>query len=107
MVEKIISQHYQEWTNGIEDNVQKRIAIFEKIRDIPFALIPRLTDPDTGAAGILELREGSCSPKHYLNAEMYGILEIPFLYATYTFRWADLPVDFPHKTVYCLYRAGP
>jgi len=75
--------------------IESRIKIFEKIRDIPYAVIPEFIDPERGPVGILTKNNGSCSPKHFLLGIMYRKLEIPIKYVSYPFYWGELDADAP------------
>lgn len=94
MMTDIINDKFREWTKGLE-SIQSRISIFNHIRDIPFGLIPDLIDPMKGPMGILQYNKGSCSPKHFLLKIMFGKLKIPTKYATYPFKWGELPAEYP------------
>ncbi|MDO9326533.1 MAG: transglutaminase domain-containing protein, partial [Methanoregula sp.] len=39
--------------------------------------------------------KGSCGAKHYLLAEMFRLLNIPVVYATFPFLWNDPDLDYP------------
>ena len=82
----IIGKKFNEWTSGL-DPKEARIAIFDKIRDIPYMIIPEFRDPAVGISGILERNCGSCQPKHWLLARYFNELGIPVKYATYPFYW--------------------
>ena len=40
---EIIEQRFKEWTQG-KNATQARISIYQRIRDIPYAIIPELND---------------------------------------------------------------
>lgn len=86
MKNDIAQKKFEEWTAGLDPKAA-RIALFNKIRDIPYMIIPELRDPAAGAPGILEKGCGSCQPKHWLLAEFFKKLGIEFKYATYPFYW--------------------
>ena len=65
------------------------IALFEKIRDIPYTIEKTLLDPRKDPTGILRLNRGSCSPKHYLLGTMYEDLGLKVKYLSYKFTWDD------------------
>jgi transglutaminase-like putative cysteine protease len=92
--EKIILEKFIEWTKD-RDRKVAIISIFENIRDIPYAIIPELRDPNSGPAGLLNLRKGSCQPKHFLLAELFKKLNIPVKYATYPFYWDKQLIKYP------------
>jgi hypothetical protein len=89
----IVNTKFNEWTKG-KNPVEARIAIFERIRDIPYAVIPELVDPER-YVDILRINKGSCTPKHFLLCEMYHRLGLNVLYVTYLFRWDALGLDYP------------
>ena len=89
----IIDLKFCEWTEG-KGSLEARISIFEHIRDIPYATIPRIISAQHYAE-ILTLGKGSCTPKHLLLADMFEQLGITVLLAVYPFRWADVEIDLP------------
>lgn len=95
-MQNAILDKFNNWTSGL--SLQKaRIAIFEHIRDIPYAIVPELRDPEHGPAGILKLNKGSCQPKHYLLALLFEKLGTPVKLATYQFHWANSDIKFPDE----------
>jgi len=94
MQEKIILERFAEWTKG-KDAKESRIAVFERIRDIPYAIIPAFRDPVAGPAGMICENKGACGPKHYLLAQMFEMLGIPVKYATCSFYWNDPTINYP------------
>lgn len=91
---ELSSQKFEEWTAG-KDPRTARVNIFEKIRDIPYAVIPRALGSEKGTEEMLRLNKGSCQPKHYLLGEMFARLGISVFYMVYRFRWDELPIDYP------------
>ena len=83
-----IDQKFNEWTKGL-DPLQARINIFNRIRDIPYAIVPEIMDY-RGYANILKIGKGSCSPKHFLLCEMYRRLGLSVLYIVYPHRWDEI-----------------
>jgi len=74
-----------QWTSGL--SIAGAIAgIYRHIRDIPYAVLPELVHPHNYVE-ILKVGKGSCSPKHFLLAEMYQRLGLNVLYAVYPFNW--------------------
>ena len=61
---KMLDEKFQQWVQG-KDATQARVSIFEKVRDIPHAVIPELCDAER-YVDILKLGRGSCTPKHFL-----------------------------------------
>jgi len=90
----IITQKFDEWTAG-KGPKEASIAVFEHIRDIPYAIVPEFRDPAAGPAGLIKENKGSCQPKHYLIAQLFGKLDIPIKLVTYVFRWGDSEIKFP------------
>jgi len=88
-----IDEKFEEWTCG-RRAVEARVAVFDKIRDIPYAVIPEINSA-SHYARILTVGKGSCTPKHFLLRYMYEKLGLPVLYVVYPFRWSDLEVDYP------------
>ena len=88
-----IDEKFEEWTCG-RRAVEARVAVFDKIRDIPYAVIPEINSA-SHYARILTVGKGSCTPKHFLLRDMYEKLGLPVLYVVYPFRWSDLEVDYP------------
>jgi len=86
MDENIVDKKFSEWTSGLDPKTA-RITVFNKIRDIPYMIIPELRSPEAGPAGILKKNCGSCQPKHWLLAVYLKKLGIPVKYATYPFYW--------------------
>lgn len=94
MTDNIIEEKFKEWT-GSGDALAARVAVFEHIRDIPYALVPELRDPETGPAGILKLCKGSCVPKHYLLGMLFTKMGLAVKYASYIFDWDDKEIKYP------------
>lgn len=90
-----IDEKFTEWTRG-KRAVESRISVFEKIRDIPYAVIPGINSAQHYSR-ILKVGKGSCTPKHFLLRAMYERLGFPVLYVVYPFRWSDLEVDYPAR----------
>lgn len=88
-----VDEKFREWTAD-KGAVAARVQVFEKIRDIPYAVVPPINS-SLQYGLILEVGQGSCTPKHFLLRDMYQRLGLPVLYAVYPFRWSDLEVDYP------------
>jgi transglutaminase-like putative cysteine protease len=82
-----LEETFRQWTAG-RDAVQARINIYEKVRDIPYAVLPELNSPDN-FADILTMGRGSCTPKHLLLSNMFQRLGLMVLFAVYPFYWGD------------------
>ena len=94
----ILDDRFRQWTRG-NDPVQARISIYEKVRDIPYAVLPDLIDAER-YVDILKLGRGSCTPKHFLLGNMFQRLGLLVLYAVYPFRWgerAEVLDDYPQQ----------
>ena len=91
----IVLRKFNQWTQG-KNSLEARISIYNMIRDIPYAIIPELIDPERYTK-IFTAGKGSCSPKHFLLCEMYQKLGLTVLYACYPFRWEEVKVDYPTK----------
>lgn len=91
---EIILKKFDEWTKDLGPK-ESRIKIFEKIRDIPFSIIP--TNLENAPVELLLQNKGSCLPKHSLLGILFQKLEIPVKYAVYSFRWSDQGIDYPEK----------
>ncbi len=94
-MQSIAAQRFIEWTEG-RNLVDARISIYRKIRDIPYAVIPEISNADSFAE-ILNVGKGSCTPKHLLLASMFEKLGDTVLLAVYPFRWSDVEIDFPSE----------
>jgi hypothetical protein len=92
---RLIEQRFREWTRG-KNAAQARVSIYQKIRDIPYAVIPELADAERYVE-ILKLGRGSCMPKHFLLCNMYQRLGMLVLYVVYPFRWDEAKVDYPPR----------
>jgi len=90
----VINMKFEEWTQGLSLK-EARICIFERIRDIPYCIVPGLFGQKEGPEIMLQINKGFCDPKHYLLGILYERLNIPIKYSTYIFRWKDLEVDYP------------
>jgi len=94
MSEEILLDRFDSWTEGL-DKKQARIALFERIRDIPYYLAPQIDNPYAWAVAILDQNKGSCSPKHYLLGFFFTKLGLAVKYASYPFRWENQGLDYP------------
>ena len=84
----IVDEKFKEWTKGLAP-IQARINVFNKIRDIPYAVVPEIMEYRE-YINILKTGQGSCSPKHFLLCEMYRRLGLPVLYVVYPHRWDEI-----------------
>jgi transglutaminase-like putative cysteine protease len=74
---------------------EARIAVFKRIRDIPYAIVPAMRDPAVGPCMMLKENRGSCNPKHVLLADEFRKLGLEVRYANYAFYWDDPAVKYP------------
>jgi hypothetical protein len=84
---RLTDEAFERWTTG-KNPVQARIAVYEGVRDIPYAVIPELID-HRRYADILRVGRGSCTPKHLLLAAMFQKLGLLTLFTIYPFRWGE------------------
>jgi hypothetical protein len=89
----IAEEKFRHWTAG-KAGVESRIPIFERIRDIPYAVISEQID-SMKYVNILRTNRGSCTPKHFLLSDMFRRLGLTVLYAVYPFRWDEVELDYP------------
>ncbi|MBU0683579.1 MAG: hypothetical protein ABIH85_04615 [Candidatus Omnitrophota bacterium] len=82
------------WTKGLSAK-ESRIAVFEKIRKIPFVVVPELFRSKNNVMDILKKNEGFCISKQYVLAAMFQKLQLDVKYYICSFRWKDLNVEFP------------
>ena len=89
----IIDNKLHEWVQERDDR-DARIAIYYRIRDIPYAVIPDLISPQEYVT-ILKVHSGSCTPKHFLLCDMYQRIGLEVLYAVYPYRWDEFQLLYP------------
>lgn len=92
----MLEEKFRQWVQG-KNPLQARVSMYEKIRDIPYAVIPRLNHAERYVE-ILKLGKGSCTPKHFLLCDMFQRLGLLVLYAVYPFRWGEwdpAEIDYP------------
>jgi len=89
----IVSEKFSQWTKG-ENPLEARISVFRKIRDIPYAAIPEIVHPQKYLE-ILKINKGSCSPKHFLLADLLERLGLTIFYSAWQFLWKDIPIEWP------------
>jgi hypothetical protein len=94
----IVDEKFKQWVHG-KDDVAARRSVFEGIREIPYAVVPELIDA-ARYPEILSVGRGSCSPKHFLLADMFSRLGLVTLFTVFPFRWgerAEVVADFPQR----------
>jgi hypothetical protein len=89
----VIDKKFREWAEGKND-MEARISIFNRIRDIPYATIPDLVNSERYME-IFSVGKGSCTPKHLVLCDMYQRLGLFVLYVVYPFRWDEVEIDYP------------
>jgi len=89
----IIDNKLHEWVQEKDDR-GARIAIYYKIRDIPYAVIPDLISYEEYVA-MLKVHSGSCTPKHFLLCNMYQRIGLEVLYVVYPYRWDEFQLLYP------------
>jgi len=89
----IIDEKLCQWTQG-KSELDARITIYNKIRNIPYAVIPELNSPER-YIDIIKLNKGSCTPKHFLLCHMYQKIGLEVLYVVYPFRWDEFETMYP------------
>ena len=92
-MDDLVEYYLQKWTAD-QSGKEAMIAVFNHIRDIPYAVLPELNHPQLYKR-ILEINVGSCAPKHLLMAEMYQRLGLDVLLAVYPYRWAEFEELYP------------
>ncbi|MGV8057906.1 MAG: hypothetical protein AB2L12_07795 [Smithellaceae bacterium] len=92
-MDHIIDRTFAEWTEN-KTPLEARIAVFEKIRDIPYAVIPELVNYNK-FTDILRINKGSCTPKHFLLGEMYKRIGLSVFFVVYPFRWDYVALEYP------------
>jgi hypothetical protein len=85
----ILRQTFHQWTAGC-DPLGSRIALFERVRDIPYCY-PASRDP----IEVIESGRGSCSGKHYLLGELFRLLGLEVRHMICTHRFNESPIVFP------------
>ncbi|MEI8331396.1 MAG: hypothetical protein WCF90_07080 [Methanomicrobiales archaeon] len=70
-------------------------SIIFHIRDIPDSLIGTVNNTNPPRSSYTSGEKGSCSAKHYLLAEIFRLLGVPVVYATFPFLWYDPDLDDP------------
>jgi len=89
MSTSLIDAQFEEWTKGLDPD-RARIALFERVRDIPY-VYPASREPEE----VLRHGKGSCSGKHYLLGEMFRRLGLPVRNMVCTHRYNESPLPFP------------
>ncbi len=90
----VCTQKFNEWIRD-RSLPESTVSIFERVRDIPYAIIPKLFSLEKGPIGMLQSNKGFCLPKSYLLGQMYGRLGISTQYFVCSFRWSQMDLDYP------------
>ncbi len=85
---------FRSWTDGL-DPVESRVALFERVRDIPFRPTVNLYSERDAPERTIAQNFGSSEAKSILLGTLFEMLNIKVMYATYSFRWENLRVEFP------------
>lgn len=88
-----VRQTLRRWTSG-KNGRAAMIEVFNRVRDIPYAIIPELNSP-ADYPRILELNMGSCTPKHLLLCSMYRMLGLNVILSVFPYRWAEFEDLYP------------
>jgi len=91
MNQDAIGAALKSWS-GQDDPVRNRIALFEKVRDLPFRY-PSSRDP----VEVLQQRAGSSSGKHYLLGELLRRQGTPVRHVICSHRFNDSDLPFPEE----------
>lgn len=82
---ELIQKEFEEWTKGL-DPKEARIAVFEKIRDIPY----HLSFDKSPERPLKELR-GDCGSKNRLLEQFFKLLGLKTRHLAVRFDWKDVP----------------
>jgi hypothetical protein len=85
---------FRYWTEGL-DPVESRTVLFEKVRDIPFRPTVELYGERDAPERTIAQNFGSSEAKSILLGTLFEMMDIKTMYATYSFRWENLRVEFP------------
>ena len=85
---------FRSWTDGL-DPIEMRIALFERVRDIPFQPTVNLYGDRDAPEKTIAHNFGSSEAKSILLGSLFEMLNIKVMYVTYSFRWENLRVEFP------------
>jgi hypothetical protein len=89
MATDLIRETLEQWIQGC-DPLRSRIAVFDRVREIPYAY-PASRDP----AEVLRQGRGTGSGKHYLLGEMFRRLGLRVRHMLCTHRFNESPLVFP------------
>lgn len=78
------------------NDLKERVAVFNRIRDIPYAITPGLTGPDD-AEQILMTNKAFCYQKHFLLGKIFSEMNLTVLYEVSLFDWMELGHLFPEN----------
>ncbi|OGP90011.1 MAG: hypothetical protein A2156_01430 [Deltaproteobacteria bacterium RBG_16_48_10] len=95
-----------EWTTFLDDlildwtdksGLSKSVAVFYKIRNIPYMLYPDLMNSWQGTLDMVKRNCGSCSPKHILMARIFKNLNLEARLVTFPFLWHEQAILYPDE----------
>jgi hypothetical protein len=96
MSQKMTEEKFKEWTHGRSPE-EKRISIFEHVRDIPFAVSSGDFSPEKGPEAMLKKNKGFCIPKHYFLGKTYVDIGLDVRYCVYPFNWYTAGTGYPGR----------
>lgn len=73
---------------------KRRQKLFEKVRDIPFAIRLDLFDLSKAPQKMLMSSEGFCIPKHLLLGELLKRMGDDIKWVVHQFNWKDIPISY-------------
>ncbi len=73
---------------------KRRKKLFEKVRDIPFAIRLELFDPSEAPEKMLVAGAGFCIPKHLLLGELFERMGHEIKWVVHAFNWKDMPISY-------------
>lgn len=85
-----------EWTRGLS-HPENIVMVFNRIRDIPYAILPDQLDPFLGPLNLLRAGRGSCVPKHFLLGILFERLGTAVRYVSIPFSWDQPGIMYPES----------
>ncbi|ADN35023.1 conserved hypothetical protein [Methanolacinia petrolearia DSM 11571] len=83
-----------DWADGLL-YPESQIAVFNRIRDLPYAIMPDQTDPLRGPLNLLKEGRGDCTSKHFLLGILFERLGISVKYMSVPFLWDQQEFRYP------------
>lgn len=90
----IVQETLSGWIEGADDR-ENRVRVFERVRDIPYAVVLEIRNLSDGPREILKRNCGSCTPKHFLLGRMFELMGIDVRYVTFPFSWNQPRLSYP------------